>query len=911
MRTGEKSTDRKTLLWLWLLILGGCLLVFHNYILGNETLVFGDVGSDTKNQYIMWYNSVVNHLREGTFSGWDFNNGFGVNVFIMNLTEPFAILVHFLGVLFGPEHISRIMIYVHILKMLLAGTASYYFLSVHPTSERAKLLASFLYAFNGYLMVWGQHYQMGSFLVWLPLLFMFIEKTLKNWKYFPGVAALSGIIILGGFYQGYMIMLGCGIYVCLRVLLYEDRSWKKKWSFFLLEAGSMVFGVLMGALNLLPSLTVITGTSSRLDFQTSLFQRILNSFSLWPREYYKSLMYRLFGNNLQGSGNGFVGYANYYEAINLFFSTLFIILLAQYVCTIHRQNKTVLQKAAQYIGVAAAVFCVGIPAGSLAFNGFAYGFSRQTFLLMPLFALLCARMLDQILEERKISWLGLTGAAGAILVIYTKAYRNMADVNYRTNALLLGLSGIAMVILLAVAVHRNTDARRYQNCCSLLVLVLFVNVISDTSLCYRYRDTLKKNDTEYYEGTYHSSVNRALAWLEAEDNTFYRVEKDFDNASGCMDGMAQNYRGVSTYNSAQNGNIVEFVSTLWPQILTGYDNNHYDFSNTVREYTMASLSGVKYLLSRSEKLDIPGYELYHQIDDISIYRNTGTDSIGKFFTKTVSSQEFEEVRKDTDTWDLLSSVLIVDEESGFDISQEELEEYRKQEIGDMVDWERADLTLVTRTKEGLETAEQMITLPLKTEQLSRYENASVEFVLATEAGTEIEIRMNGQSPCIRYQYGGENSYRLQVPVDTDTIEIRVVNPGIHTAVRDITFYGTESTYEFPETGQITIDAPGKDSLLTGTVEAGEDGMMMLAIPYQDGWSVYLNGEKQELARGDYGFIACEVKAGSYDLRVEYQVPLLRAGIMISAVAWLLWLAVTLQIFRMSGQNSRKRKEIEG
>ena len=87
--------------------------------------------------------------------------------------------------------------------------------------------------------------------------------------------------------------------------------------------------------------------------------------------------------------------------------------------------------------------------------------------------------------------------------------------------------------------------------------------------------------------------------------------------------------------------------------------------------------------------------------------------------------------------------------------------------------------------------------------------------------------------------------------------------------------------------------------------------MMLAIPYQDGWSVYLNGEKQELARGDYGFIACEVKAGSYDLRVEYQVPLLRAGIMISAVAWLLWLAVTLQIFRMSGQNSRKRKEIEG
>lgn len=904
MRAREKMTDRKTLLWLWLLILGGCLLVFHNYILGNETLVFGDVGSDTKNQYIMWYNSVVNHLREGTFSGWDFHNGFGVNVFIMNLTEPFAVLVHFLGVLLGPEQITRIMVYVHILKMLLAGTACYYFLSVYSATERAKLLASFLYAFNGYLMVWGQHYQMGSFLVWLPLLLLFIEKTLQNWRNFPGVALFSGIIILGGYYQGYMIMLCCGIYVCLRVLLYDDRAWKKKWSFFLLEAGSMGFGLLMGALNLLPSLAMITGSSSRLDFQTPLLQRILDSFAPWPRDYYKTLMYRLFGNNLQGAGNGFVGYANYYEAINLFFSTLFLILLAQYVLTIHRQNKTALQKAAQYIGVAAAVFCITIPAGSLAFNGFAYGFSRQTFLLMPFFALICAKMLDQILEERKISWLGLAGAAGAILVVYTKAYRNTADVNYRTNALMLGLTGIAMVVILAAAVWRNTDARRYQACCNLLVLALFVNVISDTALCYRYRDTVKKDDAGYYEETYHSSVNRALAWLKAEDNTFYRVEKDFDTASGCMDGLAQNYSGVSTYNSAQNGNIVEFVSRLWPQFLTGYDNNHYDFSNTVREYPMASLSGVKYLLSKSEKLNIPGYELYHQIDDISIYRNTGADSIGKIFTKTVSSQEAEQVLKDTDTWDLLSSVLIVDEETSYGISADELEKYRKQAVGDLVDWDRADLNVLTRTGDGLETEGQVITLPLKTKQLSGYENASVEFDLATDAGTEIEIRMNGQSPNIRYQYGGESGYRLLVPADTQTIEIRIVNPGIHTAIRNLTFYGTDSTYEFPDAGRVVIQAPEKDSLLTGTVEADQDGMLLLAIPFQDGWSIYLNGEKQEMVRGDYGFLACQVKAGTYELRAEYRVPLLRAGTIISAVSWILWLAVTFLIFW--GGRSRRR-----
>ncbi|MDD3797490.1 MAG: YfhO family protein, partial [Lachnospiraceae bacterium] len=605
MEQSKKNTDGKTLLWLWLLILGGCLLIFHSFLLGNETLVFADVGSDTKQQYIMWYNGIVNHLREGSFAAWDFNNGFGVNELSMSLTEPFLMLVYFLGTLFGPENITLYMVYIQILKILLAGTACYYFLSAFSIKEPSKLLAAFMYAFNGYLMVWGQHYQLGSVVVWMPLLLLFIEKTLKNWKYCFGVAAMSGITILSGFYQGYMVMLGCGIYVCIRVLLYDPRSWKKKWSRFGLEAISMGFGVLMGALNLFPSISTVLGTSSRLSAQSSLLQRIVDNISLWPGDYYKTAMYRLFGSNLQGSANQYGGYANYYEAVSLFFSTLFIILLLQYVFTIHRQKNTgKLQKAAQYIGVAAGVFTVAVELGSLIFNGFAYAFSRHTFLLMPFFALLCGKVLDQILEEKKISWIGMFLSLGAILVVYAKAYRNMDDVNYKTNALMLCLTGLAMAAALIWSLRKKADQKL---CYQILLLALFVNILSDTTLCYRYRATLKKNDISYYQDTYESSVNRALAWLEAEDNSFYRIEKDFHNASSYMDSLAQNYMSVSTYNSTQNSNIAKFVSTLWPQLLTGYDNNHYEFTNTVNESTMAALTGVKYLLSKNAELNVPDY----------------------------------------------------------------------------------------------------------------------------------------------------------------------------------------------------------------------------------------------------------------------------------------------------------------
>ena len=87
---------------LLLLLLGGCVFIFHSYLFGNEVMVFSDVGSDTRQQYIMWYNGIVNMLRDGSFSLWNFRDGLGINTYSVNLTEPFLLLVYLIGTLFGP-----------------------------------------------------------------------------------------------------------------------------------------------------------------------------------------------------------------------------------------------------------------------------------------------------------------------------------------------------------------------------------------------------------------------------------------------------------------------------------------------------------------------------------------------------------------------------------------------------------------------------------------------------------------------------------------------------------------------------------------------------------------------------------------------------------------------------------------
>ncbi len=113
------------------LLLASAVFIYRRFLFGDELWVFVglDIGSDTVQQYLHHYNTIINHIREGTFSFWDFNNGFGTNMFNLNMFDPALILVYALGVLFGPEHIAWYLVYMQIGQITLAGLVFYHYLS--------------------------------------------------------------------------------------------------------------------------------------------------------------------------------------------------------------------------------------------------------------------------------------------------------------------------------------------------------------------------------------------------------------------------------------------------------------------------------------------------------------------------------------------------------------------------------------------------------------------------------------------------------------------------------------------------------------------------------------------------------------------------------------------------------------
>lgn len=864
----EKKTDRRTMLWLWALMGFICLVVFHNYIFGNETVAFYDAGSDTKDQYLMWYNGIVNSLRNGTFSAWDFRNGYGMNAIGHNLTDPFLIPVFLLGVLFGPEHLAFYMVYSQVAKILIAGTAVYFYLSEFELQEKPKLAASLMYAFNGFMMVWGQHYALGTGVALLPFLLRDIEQVLKRPRFHVRLCLTSALMLLASFYQGYMCMLGGGIYTCVRIFMKEKESIKKKWQGFLLTAGSMLMGVWLSAFRLLPSAAAQVGSSGRLESEKSLLARLLGGVRLWNKDILKTIVYRFFSSNLQGNAeNVYLGKRNYYEDANLFFSTLFVILLCQYLFLIPRQNCGKKKKAVQYLIVllmGAALVC---PAVSIPFNGFYAPFFRHTFLMMPVFAVMSAWVLDEIIKKKRIHVPALMIAVLVMTAVYAKGYTLFVKIPYKTNSLYLWLTGVGMALVLYLAVKRKME----ENVAVLLFGILLIgNITSDSRMCYEPREALPKVHPVYYEETYHSSTNDALLWLEEYDNSFYRVEKDYFSASSCLDSQAQDYRGISAYNSNQNKYVKEFIDVLWPQMYNENDPNHIQFANAVWDPIMASLSGVKYVLSKSGDFNVPGYTFLHQTGDVFIYENLRSDSIAKFYDKTITREAFEKEQKNLNVEALLTEVLIVEEEDAFTIDEAEEKGYEKKEIRDILNVSE-------------DSKQAAWTFTVKEGALNAYQGAVMEFDLKVSGRTEVRISINDAYEHTLVVNKKNPHFRLELPSDTEKIVFAAQNTTEDITLSKIEVYGFEKETEFPDGAVITIDAPKKDDFLTGKIKAEKDGIVMLSIPFEKGWSIYLDGEKQELFTGDYGFISFAVNEGEYDIEAVFEAPMQKEGNLASII----------------------------
>lgn len=814
-----QSPDVRALCFLFLLLSASCSFIFRDYLYGNDLMIFNDIGSDTWQQYIMNYTSIVNHLRDGSFSLWDFNNGLGINQFNFNLFDPFLMLLYGAGVVLGPAHMLLYINVIQILKIMVAAFAFYWFLSQFSFSVLSKMITSYAYALNGFLLVWGQHYQFGTVVIYFLLMLLFCEKFIQKKKgkaLFPVMVFLCGIYSV---YFTYMCLAATGLYLLFRILMLDGLTWKERIQRFLLGCAEMIMGVGMSLVVFLPMAEVLLNVSSRLESDgTGLLDFLRQCFTPYSRKFYLSMLKRMFSSNLQngyGLAKGPQQYVmNYYEDPVLFCSTLAVFLNVQFLAVLRKADMTKRAKRVLY-GVAALILVgTALPVGGTVFNYFTLPTQRYTFVLMTVFLLLMAWMWDYMRKGGKLNLVLILAVTALMGWAYWCGYEQAGFQEYRTNILILTVTGILTAVCLTLLCFlKDTQIRNVI--LGVMGVVLVVNVVSEGGTNYQNRVTMKKTDVpaevmvqetqryeemrtsddkeikyraeiekpqDFFREMYRVDLADCLNYLKENDPTFYRVEKDYISGTVSMDSSGQGYRGISTYNSVMNGNVKEFVETCYPELFFA-DHNHYTFWNNVDDNWLAAFLGVKYILSGNGEPDETKYKLLDQVGSLYIHENVLDAQTAHFYTQDISEESLKELCTEENREELLGEAIALEDGT---------------EIGDASE-------IQTLKSEEQETAEQ---------------NSSV-----------------------------------------------------------------------------TLDAPQKDSVVTGSVHAEADGYALFMIPYEKGWSLTIDGEKAELLRGDIGFLACEVPEGDHTILLTFEAPGLKAGTIGSVLFWILFAQSRLLIIR--------------
>lgn len=827
-----KKTEAGNYVILLGLLLVSCMIIFRDYLFGNQLMIFNDIGSDTWQQYIMNYTSIVNHLRDGDFALWDFTNGLGINMFNFNLFDPFLMLLYGIGVVLGSAHMLIYVNVIQVLKILAAGAAFYWFLSQFTFSRQAKLAVSYVYGLNGFLLIWGQHYQFGTAVVYLPLLLLFCEKFIRRKKgrrFFPVMVFLCGIYSV---YFTYMCLAATGLYLFFRVLMPEELKIGERVKLFLAGCGQMILGIGMSFAVFLPMASVLLNVSSRLNSEgTGILDWLRSCFTPYSDNFYLSLLKRMFSCNLQngyGLAKGPQDYVmNYYEDPLLFCSALAVFLNVQFLVVLRKAEMPKQAKRVLYAAAVLIILAVALPVGGTVFNYFTKPTQRYTFVLMPVILLVTAWMWDYLRKGGKLNLILLIAVSALMGWAYLEGWDQAGFEEYKRNILILAVAGIVTVLCLFALSFIKAQAWR-KAVMGILGLALAVNMISDGATDYQARVTMKKTDTpaeimaeemekyekdrrsddletryraemekpqDFFREMYRVDLQDALDYLEEYDSEFYRVEKDYISGTVAMDSSAQGYRGISTYNSVMNGYVKDFVETCVPELFFA-DYNHYTFWNHVEDNRLAAFLGIRYILSGDGNPDESTWKLLDKVGSLYIHENALEADTAHFYTEAISEDSLRELCTEETRDRLLEGAIAL--EDGEDVDS--MEEFDALVSGGEMENEN------TQNGESADGAEEF-------------------------AGSERKTRSSE-----------EESY-------------------------------------------VTLDAPEKDSRITGSIHAKTEGYALFMIPYEAGWELTIDGEEAELLKGDIGFLACEVPEGDHTLELTFHAPGLMEGTAASAGCW--------------------------
>lgn len=780
-------------------------------------------------QYVDYFAFYQDVLLGKAHLGYSFSKSMGGSLM--------ALFGYYLGcplnlfVVFFPKALIPLFLFIlNTVKLGLAGITMGFFLSRRfpVLSLRIRILLSVSYGLMQYVMIQSSNIMWLDGVILLPLLLWNVYRFVTDKKK-TGLFITVLLSIAINWYTGYMTGIFAGCYFLYeRILSMPETGEKGEWKKVI--ADTVRAGLVM-----------LSGVLGSCFIFYPIVKGLQNGKEVFSLSIFAPAVNGSFLDIFRGFALGSV-----VPTVSLYCGLPTLGLVLYYFISGRIPGKEKLLSGIAVIFM--LVSCWFIPLECV-WSGFRYAGSyryRFSFVAVFLLIYLAARGAAEFAEGGEMK--KMSAIYGGLLLLFIGFYfYNVYGQGY-LKVTFVFLAIYCLLFLLAA----------YQKWVRyLLPVVLAVEFVINGAITFQINYQWNP-ENEAYQDYVNQSEAQIRSVQESEDSVFYRMDtlqKRYLEPNRCSaylnEAMVYGYRGLNHYSSTYDSAVGDMLLDI------GYSTER-DLSIVSESVLPAdSLFGVKYLLSAE---NVAGYEKVSSIPDANqkaVYRNpyvlgAGMLAAGSVYDKVESEDPF-----------------IYQNELFSNILGRKVDLYKKIEPETSLTDQSLNFHIPSAGTGDLlygyiDTEMQDLALSIDGEYRCDYSTwLSYKIFNAGNGNEEHTITLD------RYSGTEQDATSYFYHLDQSLFE---------DVIRELK--SKEMTTEIFDDGHVK-----------GNYTADEAGIMLLTIPYDDGWTARVNGEEVEIKQAANALMAVPVTEGANEIELKYHVPGVKTGILLTIAGVLLFLGL--------------------
>ncbi len=390
-----------------------------------------------------------------------------------------------------------------------------------------------------------------------------------------------------------------------------------------------------------------------------------------------------------------------------------------------------------------------------------------------------------------------------------------------------------------------------------------------------------------YNQIFNQDTNTTIKNILATDNTFYRMN-NLDNPTTTVNKIYDSkYYTTNFYSSTYNKYYLDFVRNEFSNSILDY--NYFLYSST-KNPILNSYMGIKYLYSTTD----PGLG-YTNISN-NLYRNNTAFPIIYTTTKSTSTKTYNTYSYPYNQEILLNNVIIDnanDDEVTTNIEEYPLE-YTLTASNDIT-IEKNDSGYILNATSNNASITLKLKSPLKNKLLFIELTGLKENTCSIDNITMTINNVTNVLTCKTWIYSNKNNTFHYLINDNylDTLNITLTKGtyNIDTIKTYILDYSTiQNTLNNKKSlDNITITS----SMITGSVNLDTSSYLVTTIPYDEGFTIYLDDKPIDKILVNKAFIGANIPSGNHTIKITYHTPWLNIGKIISLIGLLLYIIIII------------------